>query len=66
MRPSNFFGYDRRKQRAFMQWSPAPGPVLNYAIQRGILNTNTGNYVYSQFLVSSNATLFEGRGRHYQ
>ena len=59
--PSNFFGYVVGSN-AFIMWSPATGPVLNYAIQRGILNTNTGNYVYTQFLVSSNATLFEDVG----
>ena len=59
--PSNFFGYVVGSN-TFIMWSPATGPVLNYAIQRGILNTNTGNYVYTQFLVSSNATLFEDVG----
>jgi hypothetical protein len=59
--PTNFFGYVVGSN-AFIMWSPATGPVLNYAIQRGILNTNTGNYVYTQFLVSSNATLFEDIG----
>jgi hypothetical protein len=59
--PTNFFGYVAGTN-AFIMWSPTPGPVLNYAIQRGILNTNTGNYVYTQFLVSSNATRFEDVG----
>jgi hypothetical protein len=61
--PGGFFGYlNRSGTNAFIAWSPVPGPVLNYAIQRGIQGTN-GNYVYSQIgLVSSNATLFEDVG----
>ena len=62
--PAGFFGYlNPGGTNAFIAWSPSPGPVANYAIQRGILNTNTGNYVYSQIgLVSSNATYFEDAG----
>jgi predicted alpha/beta hydrolase family esterase len=61
--PSGFFGaLDASGTNAFLEWSPAPGPVLNYAIQRGIQGTN-GNYVYTQIsLVSSNATFFEDSG----
>lgn len=62
--PPGFFGcIDASGTNAFLEWSNAPGPVINYSIQRGILNTNTGNYVYSQIgLVSSNATFFEDVG----
>lgn len=61
--PSGFFGaLDASGTNAYLEWSPAPGPVINYAIQRGIQDTN-GNYVYAQIgLVSSNATYFEDVG----
>jgi len=60
----NFFGcLDASGTNAFLEWSNAPGPVINYVIQRGIQDTNTGNYVYTQIgLVSSNATFFEDVG----
>jgi hypothetical protein len=62
--PAGFFGcLDASGTNAFIEWSNAPGPVINYVIQRGIQNTNTGNYAYSQVgLVSSNATFFEDVG----
>jgi hypothetical protein len=61
--PSGFFGcLDASGTNAFIEWSNAPGPVINYSIQRGIQDTN-GNYVYTQIgLVSSNATFFEDVG----
>jgi hypothetical protein len=61
--PGGFFGYlSPSGTNAFIAWTPSPGPVVNYAIQRGIEGTN-GNYVYSQIgLVSSNATFFEDVG----
>jgi hypothetical protein len=62
--PPGFYGYlDPTGTNAFIAWSPAPGPVANYLIQRGVLNTNTGNYSYSQIgTVSSTATLFKDVG----
>ena len=61
--PGGFFGYlDASGTNAFIVWSNAPGPVINYTIQRGIQDTN-GNYVYSQIgLLSSNAAFFEDMG----
>jgi len=61
--PGGFFGcLDITGTNVFLEWSNAPGSVVNYAIQRGIQNTN-GNYVYAQIgLVSSNATFFEDAG----
>jgi hypothetical protein len=58
-----FFGcLDASGTNAFLEWSNAPGPVINYAIQRGIQDTN-GNYSYTQIgLVSSNANFFEDVG----
>jgi hypothetical protein len=62
--PTNFYGcLDATGTNVVIEWSPSPGPVINYAIQRGIYNTNTGDYVYSQaVLVSSNATFFKDVG----
>jgi hypothetical protein len=61
--PPGFFGsLDATGTNAFLYWSNAPGPVINYSIQRGIQDTN-GNYTYSQIgLVSSNANFFEDVG----
>ncbi len=57
-----FFGcLDSTGTNVVLEWSSAPGPVLFYTIQRGILNTN-GSYDYSQFTASSNATFFEDAG----
>ena len=62
--PGGFFGcLDTSQTNVFLEWSPSPGPVVNYLVQRGVLNTNTGNYVYSQIgTVSSNAVFFEDVG----
>jgi hypothetical protein len=61
--PAGFFGcMDSAQTNVFLEWSPSPGPVVNYVIQRGIADTN-GNYIYSQIgLVSSNTTYFEDVG----
>jgi hypothetical protein len=61
--PPAFFGcLDASGTNAFLEWSNAPGPVVNYIIQRGIQDTNN-NYSYSQIgVVSSNATFFEDVG----
>ena len=45
----------------FIYWNSATGAV-SYLVQRGVLNTNTGSYVYTQFSVGSNATWFEDVG----
>ena len=49
-----------------LMWSTAPGPVIGYAIQRGIYNSTNGNYIYSPLAtVSSNATLYVDVGANY-
>jgi hypothetical protein len=61
--PTNFFGcLDMTGTNVVLEWSPPPGPVTGYVIQRGILNTNTGNYDYSQFAASSNTIFFRDVG----
>jgi hypothetical protein len=62
--PPGFFGYlDATGTNAFIAWSPAPGPVINYSIQRGIFNSLSGLYTYSQVgTVSSNADFVEDIG----
>jgi hypothetical protein len=62
--PPGFFGYlDATGTNVFIGWSPAPGPVLNYSIQRGISNSLSGLYTYSQIgTVSSNASFIEDVG----
>ena len=62
--PGGFFGcLDATGTNVLIEWSPSPGPVSYYVIQRGILNTNTGIYAFSQAgLVSSNATFFKDAG----
>ena len=61
--PTNFYGcLDATGTNVVIEWSPSPGPVVNYVIQRGIYNTNTGNYDYSQFMVNSNAIFFRDVG----
>ena len=60
--PAGFYGYVAGTN-VFLAWNPSSGAVVNYAIQRGVYNTNTGTYAYSQAgLVSSNATSFEDVG----
>src|ERR1035437_8233091 len=62
--PPRFFGaLDITGTNVVLEWSNAPGPVINYVIQRGIPNTNTGIYAYSQIgLVSSNTTFYKDTG----
>jgi hypothetical protein len=60
--PSGFFGAVMQTTNVFLLWNPSPGPVTNYLVQRGILNPDTGNYTYTSFVLSSNATLFEDVG----
>ena len=62
--PPGFFGYlDAAGTNVFIAWNSAPGPVINYSIQRGISNALSGLYVFSQIgTLSSNATLFEDFG----
>jgi hypothetical protein len=61
---TGFFGsLDATGTNVILYWQPAPGPVVNYAIQRGILNTNTSAYVYSAVgPANSNATFFKDAG----
>ena len=60
--PGGFFGLlDATGTNVILEWSNTPGAV-NFMIQRGVLNTNTGNYNYTSFIVSSNATEFEDFG----
>jgi hypothetical protein len=60
--PSAFFGcLDATGTNVVLEWSNAPGPVVNYIIERGIQCTN-GSYMYSQILVSSNTTFFVDSG----
>ena len=39
-----------------LEWLPASGPVSNYTVQRGVVNTNTGLYTFTQvaLLASTN------------
>ena len=62
--PTNFAGcFDATGTNVFLEWTPAPGPVANYLIQRGVLNTNTGNYAYTPIgTASSNADYYEDIG----
>jgi hypothetical protein len=62
--PGGLFGaLDFTGTNVFLEWSPAPGPVSNYLIQRGVLSVISGSYVYSQAgLANSNATWFEDAG----
>lgn len=60
--PPGFFGALVNKTNAAIVWSPSPGPVANYLVQRGIFNTNTGNYDYTSFVLNSNTTVFEDVG----
>jgi len=61
--PPGFFGaLDASGTNAILEWSSAPGPVINYVVQRGIENTN-GNFAFSQIgLLSSNAIFFKDTG----
>jgi hypothetical protein len=61
--PSGFAGcFDATGTNVFLEWTPAPGPVTNYLVQRGILNTN-GSYTYTPIgTASSNADFFEDAG----
>ena len=62
--PPGFFGYvDGTGTNVFIAWSPPPGPVVNYSIQRGISNSLTGFYTFSQVgTVSSNVNFIEDVG----
>ena len=61
--PTNFFGcLDMTGTNVVLEWSPSPGPVVYYLVQRGIRNTSTGKYDYSQLVVSSNAVYFKDTG----
>jgi hypothetical protein len=61
--PAGFAGcFDATGTNVFLEWTPAPGPVTNYLVQRGVLNTN-GTYVYTPIgTASSNADFFEDAG----
>ena len=60
--PSGFFGSVAQTTNVFLFWNPSPGPVVNYLVQRGILNTNTGIYAFTSSVLSSNVTQFEDVG----
>jgi len=62
--PPGFFGYlDASGTNAFIAWSPAPGPVTGYSIQRGVSNSISRLYAFSQAgLVNSNASFFKDAG----
>ncbi len=61
--PTNFYGcFDATGTNLVLEWDPAPGPVINYIVQKGIYNTNTSSYDYSQFVVNSNNTFFVDAG----
>ncbi len=57
--PGGFYGYlGTNGTDVYLLWNSAPGPVVNYLVQRGVFDTNTSNYVYSQVgTVSSNGNL---------
>jgi hypothetical protein len=56
--PSGFYGgmgfYDTN---IALGWSNSPG-VVRYWVQRGITSTNPGDYIWTQFCLSSNASFF--------
>jgi hypothetical protein len=60
--PGNFLeAVDASGTNAFLYWSPAAGPVVNYVVQR--ISTNFGVAYYNQVgLLSSNATWVEDKG----
>ncbi len=62
--PPGFFGYlDASGTNVFIAWSSAPGPVINYSVQRGISNSVSGLYAYSQVgTVSSNGNFIKDVG----
>src|SRR6185437_9592268 len=57
--PPGFFGAVVNNTNAVVSWNISRGPVANYLVQRGILDPNTGNYAYTSFVLSSNATSFQ-------
>src|SRR5208283_484918 len=61
---TGFFGcLDATGTNVILEWSNAPGPVVNYSLQRGIYNSGTGNYVFTSLgTVSSNASFFKDAG----
>lgn len=60
--PPGFFGAVVNNTNAVLVWSPSPGPIANYLVQRGILDTNSSTYHYTSFVLSSNATSFQDAG----
>jgi hypothetical protein len=59
-----FFGYVAASTNIYLAWTPATniGPAT-FIINRGIYNTNTSSYTYSQIgVLNSNATYFEDVG----
>jgi len=61
--PGFFGALDVSGTNVVLEWSNAPGPVVNYAVQRGILNPALNTYSYSQIgLASSNKTFFVDAG----
>jgi hypothetical protein len=58
-----FFGcLDTTGTNVILVWSNAPGPVINYVVQRGVSNILTGDYDYTTFVVNSDATIFKDAG----
>jgi len=54
---------DATGTNAVLTWTPALGTVLDYIIERGIYNPNTGTYSYSQIAtVSASTTSYEDVG----
>ena len=61
--PPNFFGCaDATGTNVVIEWSPAPGPVVSYVIQRGVYDYTAGDYDYSTITLNSNAVFYIDAG----
>ena len=60
--PSGFYGYVAGTN-VYLAWNSAPGPVVNYSIQKGVYSSNTMSYTYgTNGLLNTNTTLFIDNG----
>ena len=66
--PAPFFGcLDSTGTNYVLEWNAAPGPVVNYVIQRAYYNsTNNGYDFFPIATVSSNTTFFKDIGAVYR
>ena len=60
--PAVFFGcLDATGTNVVLEWSPAPGPVVNYIIQKSGYDA-IGNFYSTNIIVGSNVTFYVDRG----